>query len=323
VDALAKGLITLPTVEPLDVSGLDVAPLLAGGRSPHTYAARRQDAAHVARFLSAAGLRLDQLDELSCIAFREWCAAQWSPATVNRRLSTLRLLLRRLRAAGVVVGDPAAGVEGFDLGDGGTLPALTRSQARDLLDGCRADETPRGVRDLALLRLCLRTGLRRSEVLSLRTGDPVERGAHLVAQVKIKRSKLLVVKLDGVRADLSAWFELAAILDGDDPAAALLRPVARGVVGPWRHGGVWALRPAQMVPRSFDRMVGRRALAVGVEGVTPHVLRATYITLTLASGAPLNRVQRSVGHSDPRVTGRYDALRDSLDDHPSDYLAGI
>ena len=52
----------------------ELEPYLAGGISPHTHAARRQDAAHLLAWLAGAGLELLELGELDCIAFRDWCA---------------------------------------------------------------------------------------------------------------------------------------------------------------------------------------------------------------------------------------------------------
>jgi hypothetical protein len=38
------------------------------------------------------------------------------------------------------------------------------------------------------------------------------------------------------------------------------------------------------------------------EGITPHSLRRTFISLLLATGAEVPYVMRQVGHSDPKVT---------------------
>ena len=54
--------------------------------------------------------------------------------------------------------------------------------------------------------------------------------------------------------------------------------------------------------------------------VTPHSLRHTFITLALAGGAPLHKVQYAAGHADPRTTERYDRQRDNLDDNAVDYV---
>ena len=39
--------------------------------------------------------------------------------------------------------------------------------------------------------------------------------------------------------------------------------------------------------------------------LTPHGLRAGFITLALEDGAPLRKVQYAAGHANPRTTERY------------------
>lgn len=297
--------------------------LLAGGRSPHTLIARMQDARVLARFLHDEGLTIADLDALTAIRFRDWCAERFSPATVNRRIATLRLIVRRFYGAGLLKFETVLDLRGFDLGDGGATPALTKFQAQDLVAATHDDATPRGVRDRALIRLGLRTGLRSAEILRLAPGDVAQVEGHAVAQVTVKGRKRLRIKISSVVDDLNAWRDLAAQL-ATEPLSG---PYAVGVRGPWRNVGPaarWVLSPAPIAASTLSNIVQRRGVAAGIPfKVTPHVLRATFITLTLHAGAPLHRVQRSAGHSDPRTTLRYDARRDDLEDHPSDYLAGI
>ncbi len=290
-------------------------PLLAGGLSDHTLAARRQDAAHLLTWLGEAGLVLDGLTELDVIAFRDWCAARWAPSTVNRRLSTLRLVTRRLHKLGRIDADPAADVRGFSASVEHT-PALTWAQAVRLVRACKADDGPRGVRDTALVRLGLRTALRRAEILRFRLADVTTHQGHACAWVTIKRSKRLRVKLSAVLGDLNAWRSCAALYGAD----LELGPVARGVVG---RGPTYSILDG-MAPRSFDRMVERRGVQAGIPfRVTPHVLRATFITLVLEAGAPLTRAGAAAGQSSIQTTAGYDARRGELENHPTDLLIGI
>jgi len=55
--------------------------------------------------------------------------------------------------------------------------------------------------------------------------------------------------------------------------------------------------------------------------ITPHSLRHTFITETLAAGSPLQDVQDAAGHADPRTTRGYDHSRHNLDRHPTYLLA--
>lgn len=55
------------------------------------------------------------------------------------------------------------------------------------------------------------------------------------------------------------------------------------------------------VERASENLIGR-GLNPLPEGITPHSLRRTFISLLLATGAEVPYVMRQVGHSDPKVT---------------------
>ena len=54
--------------------------------------------------------------------------------------------------------------------------------------------------------------------------------------------------------------------------------------------------------------------------LTPHGLRATFVTLALEGGAKLEQVQYAVGHADPRTTERYHKRKLNLDNNAVDFI---
>ena len=54
--------------------------------------------------------------------------------------------------------------------------------------------------------------------------------------------------------------------------------------------------------------------------LTPHVLRATFITLALEGGAALHQVQYAAGHARPETTERYHKRKLNLGDNAVDYV---
>ena len=54
--------------------------------------------------------------------------------------------------------------------------------------------------------------------------------------------------------------------------------------------------------------------------LTPHDLRASFITLAIEGGATLLQAQYAAGHSDPRTTERYHIRKVNLDDNAVDYI---
>lgn len=57
--------------------------------------------------------------------------------------------------------------------------------------------------------------------------------------------------------------------------------------------------------------------------LSPHGLRATFITLALNEGVPLRDVQDAARHRDPRTTRAYDRDAESLNRHPGHRLIGL
>ena len=57
--------------------------------------------------------------------------------------------------------------------------------------------------------------------------------------------------------------------------------------------------------------------------LTPHGLRATFITLALNDGAALRDVQDAARHADPRSTRLYDRDAGALNRHPVHRLLGL
>jgi integrase/recombinase XerD len=63
----------------------------------------------------------------------------------------------------------------------------------------------------------------------------------------------------------------------------------------------------------IERVVKQYAPA-GID-ITPHGLRASFVTIALESGAKLHQVQYAAGHADPRTTERYQKRKMNLDDN--------
>jgi integrase len=68
-----------------------------------------------------------------------------------------------------------------------------------------------------------------------------------------------------------------------------------------------------------QQIVEDRGKAIGLK-LTPHGLRASFITLALEGGAKLQQAQYAAGHADPRTTERYQKRKFNLDDNAVDYI---
>jgi len=301
---------------------IDAQPLVEAiirrGDSPHTRRAYAGDLETYAAWLASEELAWDAVSADDLDRYREWLAAQYARTTANRRLVVVRALYGEAKRRHLVTDDPSdrlRNVRGRDERDGG---ALTRQQAREVLEAVSGDLRRPGHRllahrDLALLSILLRTGIRRSELTSLRVSSLGSAQGHHVLTITGKGNVVRTVKVPpDVWRMLETWLDAAKEagleLAGDDPLFVEVR----------KGGHVPGKQP--LSDRAVYNIVERRLLAAGLERLGPHGLRATFVTLALEGGAPLHLVQRAAGHADPRTTERYWKRKNGLDDNAVDYV---
>jgi integrase/recombinase XerD len=296
---------------------LDV--IIRRGDSIHTRRAYAGDLRLYARWLAEKGLAWDVVVGDDLDRYREWLSISYATSTSNRRLTVVRLLYAEAERRGIMSDNPGGhlrSVRGRDEREGG---ALTRCQVQDVLERTARDlACPSlrliALRDLAMLSVLVRTGLRRFEVVGLQVGDLGTSGGHNVATVRAGKGNVTrTVKLPpDVRRTIDAWLGGAAEggveLEADDPIFVEVR----------RGGHVRSRRP--LSDRTVHAIVTRRLRSAGMEALGPHALRATFVTLALEGGAPLHIVQRAAGHADPRTTERYWRRKDVLDNNAVDYV---
>ncbi|WP_322794770.1 tyrosine-type recombinase/integrase [Thermoflexus sp.] len=201
-----------------------------------------------------------------------------SPSSIHLRLSALRGLLkslgRTLRVRGPRMQKPP--VRALTARELGRLFAA--AEGEDWIDK----------RNVALLALMAKAGLRVGEVIALELGD-IELGARSGwATVRMgKGSKTRRVPLNSdVRQALQAYLAVRP----DVPVKALF--VSR--------------TGTPLSARDVQRLVADLARRAGMDGkVTPHTLRHTFATRALEKGADVATVAAILGHESIATTSRY------------------
>ncbi len=213
--------------------------------------------------------------------YRKWLSGtqKLQAATVNLRLAALRGVLRRLgrelKIKGVKQVQPD--IEALDGRELGRLLAA--------VEGARWQDQ----RNLALLNVLARAGLRVSEVLALRLDDVTlngRSGALLVRQGKGLKERTVVLSKEA-RAALRAYLDVR-------PRA--LQTDVLFISRSWQPLG----------PRDVQRVITEAAQRAGItKKVTPHTLRHTFATRFLQNGGDLATLAKLLGHSSIATTTRY------------------
>lgn len=284
-----------PLASQADIDAFIDAIWLEDGLAANTLAAYRRDLSAFALWLQTPPPGVStggQLCAATSADIESWFAARHEesrPATANRRLAALRRFyawaLREKRAAA----DPCLALEAAK--QPLRVPkTLSEAQVEALL-GAPDLDTARGLRDRAMLELLYATGLRVSELVSLKTLD-VSMSDGVVRVVQGKGGKDRLVPLG---AEAAHWLQRYL---------AQARPALAGARA---SDALFVTARAQAMSRqAFWQLVKKYARRAGVLApLSPHVLRHAFATHLLNHGADLRVVQLLLGHADISTTQIY------------------
>lgn len=266
--------------------------------SRNTVLAYRRDLASLESFLQQRLERPPLLSDVTRISLRSWLGTvgeALAPASIARKLSSVRALYVFLRRTGEARENPAALLQSPKLSRG--LPLVLRPEA-----AAEVVESPglgpsgsdvEKLRDCVFLELLYGSGLRVSELWALDLEAVNLRACEVRVLGKGRKERIVPVSgkaLEALAAYLPRRRELSHPKTGFcDPKALLL--TARG-----QRLGV----------RRIQALVQRYgALGAGRPDLHPHALRHSCATHLLEGGADLRVIQELLGHSSLSTTQRY------------------
>jgi len=260
------------------------------GLAQNTLASYQRDLQGLARWCAAHAATLATCTREQLFRYlAERVEGGYSARSNARLLSTLRHFYRIAQRLGTVAQDPTL------LLDSPKLPrplpkALAESEVEALIHAPDVD-TPLGLRDRAMFELIYATGLRVSELVSLRADQINLRQGVLRVTGKGGKDRLVPI---GEEAE--HW--LQRYLAQARPALARGREVAAVFLTHRRAG---------MTRQMFWTTVKRHARTAGIDAtrISPHVLRHCFATHLLNHGADLRALQMLLGHSSLSTTQIY------------------
>ncbi len=249
-----------------------------------------RDLLQLARFAAGRQTTPDTLDLHDLEAFvRQLMAEGYSPRSVARTVAGVRGFYKHLLVSRLIASNPAD-----DLRPPRAWRELPRYLSLEEVDALLAApdlSTPRGLRDRALIDLLYATGLRVSELVTLKPSDLNLDVGYLTCIGKGDKQRLVPV---GEQAVASLRTYMAAGRSGllKGRSSAWLFPNGRG--------------PAALTRVGFWKLLKTYALKAGVTSdVSPHVLRHSFATHLLDRGADLRAIQMMLGHAALSTTQIY------------------
>jgi integrase/recombinase XerD len=258
--------------------------------APNTLSNYARDLRALGDFADAKKQGIPELDRRDLDAFtRQLMSTGLAPRSVARTIACVRGFYKFLLVEKKIETDPAE-----DLRAPRAWPALPKYLDLEQVDKLLAEpdvSTPRGIRDKALIEVLYATGLRVTELLSLKAGDISLDAGYLTCIGKGDKQRIVPL------GDSAAgWIRRYAA----EARPALLK----GRKSKWLF--VNAKAGGQLSRVGFWKLLKEYGIKAGVSrDLSPHVLRHSFATHLLERGADLRAIQMMLGHADLSTTQIY------------------
>ncbi|HLP55801.1 MAG TPA: tyrosine-type recombinase/integrase [Fluviicola sp.] len=254
--------------------------------SDHTLIAYKND---LEQFVRYAEITEDnQLTEVNHQLIRGWVVELLEqaivPRSVSRKLSCLRSFFNWLKKTGYITENPMLKIRGPKVEK--RLPQFVKQSefTKERIDPVFAN-TVEGLRDRLMVELFYQTGVRLSELITLKEQDVVS--THI--KVLGKRNKERIIPIG---KELFEQIQAYRLVKPDGPDSRHLLFVKKDGVK----------LSSKFVYRKINTYLG---MVTNVEKKSPHVLRHTFATHMLNNGAGLETLKELLGHANLSATQVY------------------
>ena len=211
-------------------------------------------------------------------------------STISRSIASIRCFYQFLMANKVVEQDPTIKLNTPKSKK--KLPSILTLNEVDMLLRQPEDQTPKGIRDKAMLELLYATGIRVSELIALRITD---------------------VNLELGYINCSTGTKERIIPIGSMALRATVRYINNAresfIKSPEEQYLFLNVHGAKLTRQGFWKIVKAYTKNLNITTpITPHTLRHSFATHLIQNGADLKSVQEMLGHSDISTTQIYTHL---------------
>jgi len=257
--------------------------------SENTVDAYRRD---IDRFVSFCHLRAKDLRSTRPEDLRSYLLElrkrRLSERTVARNFAAVKSLFRFMIEQGLLNRDPAENIETPRRGK--KLPVYLSEQEVERLLARPDEKNVLGLRDAAMLELLYATGMRVSELISIRTLQVNLESGYVIPFGKGSRERIIPI-------GEMARDKVIRYLETSRPALARGQSVPELFLS--RLG-------KKMTRQGFWKLLKNYVIQAGiVRKISPHKLRHSFATHLLDRGADLRSVQKMLGHADIATTQIY------------------
>lgn len=257
------------------------------GSSQNTVQSYRRDLVKMQNYFETNGVT--DVSEVNSTLVRSYVLymedEKMSSATVSRSIASIRSFFIYLLERGLVSGNPTEGIKPPKV-EKKVPETLTIEEVTVLLEQ-PSGNTPKEVRDKAMLELLYATGLRVSELVSLKASDINLSLSYIECH---DRNKSRVIPIEN-----AAKSALSRYLVEVRPSMC--------------HNSEYLftnIKGEEMSRQGFWKLIKAYAKKAGInKDITPHMIRHSFASHMVNNGADLISLQEMLGHSDISTTQIY------------------
>ncbi|MDO4189672.1 MAG: site-specific tyrosine recombinase XerD [Lachnospiraceae bacterium] len=258
-------------------------------KSENTVLSYNRDLSKFIRFLRTH--KVDSIDKVTDKDLENYIKelndSGFKSATVSRNIASLKAFFSYLNNEGVCSNNPTKSLKSPKIEK--KIPEiLTTDEVFALLDQPSGD-SPKEIRDKAMLELLYATGIRVSELISLDVAD-VNLQMSCITCHEGSKSRTIPYGKES-KAALAKYLDSARGAIVDNKESTILFANCSG---------------QKMSRQGFWKLIKYYAKKAGIEAdITPHTLRHSFAAHLVENGADLRSVQEMLGHSDISTTQIY------------------
>jgi integrase/recombinase XerD len=213
----------------------------------------------------------------------------FAPSTISRSVASIRAFFQYLYQEGLTAENPAEHLKAPKIQK--KTPGILSVEEVDLLLKQPDKNTPKGIRDRAMLELLYATGIRVSELIHLNVKDANLHLGYIICNAgEGEKERIIPFGSMAKKALVSYMGRYREILlDGNESDILFCNCSGK----PMSRQGFWK------VLKSYAGKAGIE------QDITPHTLRHSFAAHLLQNGADIKSVQEMMGHADISTTQIY------------------
>ncbi len=269
--------------------------LVEKGYSNNTIAAYHNDLSQLVGYLRQKGRLTSpedwrKVDKDAIISYILYLKERgYASSTVARKIAAVKSFFHHLFRSGFLTDDPTATLDSPKVKK--RLPRSVSPEEIERLLAAAKGESPKALRDGAMLELLYATGMRVTELISLDLDDVDLEAGTVRCYGKGAKERVLPIHKRAVEA-LRLYLEKGRprlVHDEGDKQALFLNPRGQRLT----RQGLWLIVKEYVQEADLD------------VHITPHTLRHSFATHMLNRGADLRNVQELLGHASLSTTQVY------------------